>query len=228
MPPQETSFKKLLDIPVHYDRLPAPDGYGSQGKSRTFGCRNKLKSTLEDCFQELFNVWPRELPSIILTAGTIGDGGGEHGQGFAFDLDGFYWGDQKFMMLYYPSDRVFYLGINAHLFLYFTQVLSYHYPNHADHFHLDFKSSNKYKPESNAQTFFVQACLRYLFNQELGKTGKENDGVDGIYGSDTEAALNSVLKILKIDKITTASGWKKFLLNCRERAFSPVVAMASK
>src|SRR5262245_14271186 len=101
MAPTETSFNSLLGIPVHYDRLPPPDGYGSKGRSRTFRCTNQLKSTLEECFEELFEVWNRERPTLILTAGTIGDGGGEHGQGRAFDLDGFYWGDQNFMMLFY-------------------------------------------------------------------------------------------------------------------------------
>jgi hypothetical protein len=217
----EASFKKLVDVPVHYDRLDPPNDYGSKGKSRMFKCTNKLKTTLEDCLGGLFEVWNREEPSIILTAGTIGDGGGEHGRGLAFDLDGFYWGDQKFMMLFYPTDRVFYLGINAHLFLYFSQVLSYHYPRHDDHFHVDFNFSFKFRPDSNAQTFFLQACLKYLFNQDLGGTGIENDGVDGIFGSDTKRALEAVLKDLGFrGQLTTVAGWKRFLLICRERAFS--------
>ncbi|MCI0538480.1 MAG: hypothetical protein L0Z50_25005 [Verrucomicrobiales bacterium] len=221
MPAHETSFKKLVDVPVHYDRLDPPDGYGSKGKSRTFKCTTKLKSTLEDCFEDLFQFWNREKPSIILTAGTIGDGGGAHGKGLAFDLDGFYWGDQKFMMLFYPTDRVFYLGINAHLFLYFSQVLSYHYPRHDDHFHVDFNFSFKFRPESNAQTFFLQACLKYLFGKDIGNTGIENDGVDGIFGHDTETAVNQVLTGLGITGgVTNAAGWKKFLLVCREKAFS--------
>ena len=112
----ETSFKTLVDVPVHYDRLPPPLGYGSKGKSRNFECRHKLKRGLEECFKELFEIWGRDTPSIILSAGTIGDGENAHGQGFAFDLDGFYWGDMKFMMINFPADREFYLGINAHLF----------------------------------------------------------------------------------------------------------------
>ena len=57
MPANEASFKTLVGVPVHYDRLSAPFGYGSKGKSRTFQCRNKLKSTLEKCFAELFEIW---------------------------------------------------------------------------------------------------------------------------------------------------------------------------
>jgi hypothetical protein len=53
MPATEASFKKLVDVPVHYDRLPAPFGYGSKGKNLRFECRNKLKNALESCFEEL-------------------------------------------------------------------------------------------------------------------------------------------------------------------------------
>jgi hypothetical protein len=221
MPANETSFKTLVDIPVHYDRLRPPFGYGSKGKLRNFECRKKLKNTLEDCFKELFALWGRDAPSLILSAGTIGDGENAHGQGFAFDLDGFYWGDLKFMMIDYPADREFYLGVNAHLFLYFSQVLSYHYPNHRDHFHVDFNFSSKFRPESNAQTFFLQACLKYVFDRDIGNTGADKDGVDGIFGGDTEAVLKQVLKDEGLPaKITTESGWRKFLLRTRERAFA--------
>ena len=215
----EASFKKLVDIPVNYDRLPAPLGYGSKGRNQTFQCRNRLKTTLERCLAELFQLWGRDAPTIILTAGTIGDGENAHGQGFAFDLDGFYWGDQKFMMISYPSDREFYLGINAHLFLHFSQVLSYHYPNHADHFHVDFNFSFKFRPESNAQTFFLQACLKYIFDRDLGNTGTERDGVDGIFGGTTESVLKKVLQDEGLGAITSQNGWRKFLALTRQRAF---------
>jgi hypothetical protein len=125
------------------------------------------------------------------------------------------------MMISYPTDREFYLGINAHLFLHFSQVLSYHYPNHQDHFHVDFNFTFKFRPESNAQTFFLQACLKYIFGRELGNTGPEKDGVDGMFGGDTEAALKKVLRDEGLPAtITTEAGWRKFLLLTRERAFS--------
>jgi hypothetical protein len=220
MPANEASFRALANVPVHYDRLAPPFGYGSKGRSRQFFCRAKLKTALEKCFKDLFDVWGRDKPSIILTAGTLGDGANAHGQGFAFDLDGFYWGDQKFMMIGYPSDRQFYLGINAHLFLYFSQVLSFHYPNHADHFHVDFNFSFKFRPESNAQTFFVQACLKYVYDREMGNTGVERDGVDGIFGGDTKAVLKKVLTDEGLPaNLGTQAGWRKFLLRTRERAF---------
>jgi hypothetical protein len=220
MSAKETSFTALAGVPVNYDRLPPPHNYGTTGQPRTFFCTNKLKATLDRCLSDLFQVWGRNEPSLILSAGTTGDGGGEHGRGLAFDLDGFYWDHDNFMMLEYPSNRPFYLGINAHLFLYFSQVLSYHYPNHSDHFHADFNFSYRYRTSSNAQTFFLQACLAYLFDKNLGKTGIEKDGVDGLFGSNTKQALLEVLEELELDDaLTTTAGWKAFLEICRKRGF---------
>lgn len=218
----EASFDRLVNIPVHYDRLDPPLGYGSEGDPRTFHCRNKLKDTLERCFDDLFTEWGRGSPTIILTAGTTGDGGGAHGQGYAFDLDGFYWNEGRFMMNEYPSDRRFYIGINAHLFMYFSQILSYHYPKHQDHFHMDFNFSYTFRPASNAQTFFLQSALKYIFGKDIGHTGPESDGVDGVYGSATKPAVLEVLAELGLSGqggLTAKSVWEQFLLECRARAF---------
>ena len=152
MSANETSFTHLDSVPVHYDRAAPPNGYGSKGKPGTWGCRHKLKDALDACFTELFDLWPKDKPDIILTAGTIGDGDNAHGKGEAFDLDGFWWGSESFMMDQYPSNRALYLGINAHLFLHFSQVLSFHYPGHHDHFHVDFNFSHRFRTSSNAQT----------------------------------------------------------------------------
>jgi hypothetical protein len=46
-----------------------PRQRGSKGKGRAFECRKKLKVALEKCFEELFEIWNRDNPSIILTAG---------------------------------------------------------------------------------------------------------------------------------------------------------------
>lgn len=222
MPAAEVSFCTLAGVPLHYDRLPAPNNYGSKGVAKSFGGRKVLRDTLESCLSDLFGRWGRGTPTIILTAGTIGDGKNAHGQGYAFDLDGFYWGNAKFMMKSYPQDRPFYVGINAHLFLYFSQVLSYHYPGHADHFHVDFNFSFKFRPESNAQTFFLQSALRHLFDQDIGKTGAEKDGVDGIYGGATKSAATAVVKQLGLagqGGLGTPAVWKTFLKACRDLAF---------
>lgn len=222
MPAKETSFSELAGVPVHYDRLDE-DAYGTKGIPYVFHCTNRLKNTLTICLNELFNRWPHGQPELILSAGTVGDGENQHGKGLAFDLDGFYLSSERFMMDEYPNHRLEYIGINAHLFLYFPQVLSYHYPNHRDHFHVDFNFSMAYRTASNAQTFFVQSALVYLFDQDLGTYGTEKDGVDGIYGDVTRTTTLKVLKTLNLDGqggLTEKKVWKEFLTQVRDRCFS--------
>jgi hypothetical protein len=116
MSASETSFTSLAGVPVRYDRLnDAP--YGSEGKVRTFECREKLKKALETCMADLFSVWGRDQPSVILSAGTLGDGKNAHGQGYAFDLDGFRWEGKRFMMNEYSQDRRY---ISASMLIYFS------------------------------------------------------------------------------------------------------------
>ena len=219
----ETTFDRIAGVPVHYDRLDPPKHYGSKGDHRSFDCRQKLKDALDECLESLFERWSRGTPTIILTAGTIGDGHGAHGNGYAFDLDGFYWGDERFMMDEYPADRKFYNGINAHLFLHFPQVLSYHYPSHHDHFHVDFNFSHRFRPDSSAQTFFVQSCAVYLYGKDIGSSGTEDDGVDGDWGNKTKDAIVEVLGELGLSGqggLTETNVWKEFLVKSRDRAFS--------
>lgn len=219
----DTSFDRLAGVPVHYDRLPPVYPYGSKGDQRQFSCKQLLQDTLTTCFDELFEAWNKGKPSIILTAGTTGDGGGAHGQGYAFDLDGFYWGEEKFMMNEYSADRVFYNGINAHLFLHFSQVLSFHYPGHHDHFHVDFNFSHRFRTSSNAQTYFVQSCVVYIYGKIIGSTGVESDGVDGVWGADTKNGVRDVLQELGLSGqggLTKPDVWKEFLRLTRDRAFA--------
>lgn len=223
MPARETSFTSLAGVPVHYDRLPPDAKYGSKGKSYTFYCTHKLKDQLELCFAELWPLLPDGTPTIILCAGTTGDGDNAHGRGLAFDLDGLWWGEKRLMMDEYPQSRIVYLGINAHLFLHFSQVLSFHYPRHHDHFHVDFNSSYRYRTSSNAQTFFLQSALRYVFGHDLGSTGIENDGVDGIWGPTTKNALGETMRDIGLSGqggLGKSDVWFAFLRELRKRCFS--------
>jgi len=188
MASKEISYDHVANIPLHYDRK-EPFVYGTKGKLQTFESTKRLKTALEAAFADLFAKWQLGKPDIILTAGTIGDGMNAHGKGLAFDLDGFVFGDRIFLMDSYPRNRLLYIAINAHLFGHFTQVLSYHYPLHRDHFHVDFNFTRRYRPESNAQTFFVQSAIKYVGGADIGKTGPEKDGVDGVYGESTRKGI---------------------------------------
>jgi hypothetical protein len=221
MSSREVSFTALAGVPVHYDR--GPHEYGTIGRPRSFDCTRRLLDELNACLTGLFGAWSLARPDVIMTAGTIGDGENAHGQGLAFDLDGFAFGTRIFTMDSYPRNREVYIGINAHLFLHFPQVLSYHYQGHRDHFHVDFNFTKRYRPESNAQTFFVQMVLKYILGLDIGRTGLERDGVDGIHGTGTRNAILAGIAALGLPAGTdlkTLPGWRAFLLAVRTRAFA--------
>lgn len=217
----ETSYNRVANIPLHYDRDP-PLGYGTKGELKTFQSTNRLKSGLDQCLTDLFFAWQLGVPDIILTAGTIGDGMNAHGRGLAFDLDGFVFGDKVFRMDSYPKNRELYVAINAHLFLHFTQVLSYHYPGHRDHFHVDFNFTRRYRPESNAQTFFVQSAVKYIGGVDIGKTGPEKDGVDGIHGEGTRKGIAATVTGLGLtgSDLKVPANWIAFLEAVAAKGFA--------
>jgi len=219
--PREVSFKSLSDVPVHYDR--DPGAYGTRGRPYTFRCTARLRDTLEACMSSLFDEIPYGKPEVITSAGTIGDGDNAHGKGQAFDLDGLFWSDNQLVMDDFFDQKFLYLGINAHLYLYFPQVLNFYYPNHHDHFHVDFNFSRRFRPESNAQNYFLQAALRYVYDEEIGRHGQHGDGVDGVHGPSTQRATADVLKDLGLrgrGGLSTTRVWDEFLTKTRAAAFS--------
>jgi hypothetical protein len=233
-PAREVSFTTLAGVDVHYDR--DLGAYGTRGRPYVFKCQARLRDALEACFEELFKLLPEGKPNLITSAGTIGDGENAHGLGLAFDLDGLFWDNTSFVVRDFFVQKYLYLGVNAHLFRHFPQVLNYYYPQHDDHFHVDFNFSFRYRPESNAQTYFLQASLKYVFDEELGRHGIHRDGVDGVHGEATRRALGRVLAALPLKTkggLTTKDGWFEFLEHARQRAFdraahdsSPTVPVA--
>lgn len=219
---RETAIETLDGVPVHYDRLDPPNGYGSRGVARRFECTQRLKDAIEACMADLFRNWTRGRPTIILSAGTIGDGENQHGQGLAFDLDGFWWTDSNWTADQYPANRPFYNGLNAHLFMHFPQVLSYHYRGHRDHFHVDFVGTMDFRPGSQAQAFFVQSALRYIYGIDIGNTGPESDGVDGDYGRTSRAAASRALETIGHPgkALTDAGMWAAFVADVRRRGLA--------
>lgn len=217
---REISYDRIADVPLHYDR--GARGYGTTGEPRTFASTKKLKVALDRCFASLFEAWRLGRPDILLTAGTLGDGRNAHGQGLAFDLDGFVFGKRVFRMDSYPRNRQLYVALNAHLFGFFTQVLSWHCPGHRDHFHVDFNFSARYRPESNAQTFFVQAAIVHVVGIPLGGTGVEKDGIDGIYGPGTRAGLDKAIGVLGLKgaDLRVSASWKAFLEAVKAKGFA--------
>jgi hypothetical protein len=67
--------------------------------------------------------------------------------------------------------------------------------------------------------FFVQGCLRYLFDEDIGGFGPDKDGVDGIFDGHTQQALYRVLRAHELTALHTEDEWMQFLMICRDAAF---------
>ena len=82
--------------------------------------------------------------------------------------------------------------------------------------------SARYRPESNAQTFFVQAAIAHVAGIPLGRTGVEKDGVDGIYGPGTKAGLDKAIGVLglKGTDLRVSASWKAFLDAVKAKGFA--------
>ncbi len=220
-----TNFKTLAGIPVWYHNIDSGNETISE-KEREFPCSEKLAATLEDCFTELFEIWPLPKPKAILSMGSLGDGKGQHGTGNAFDLSGFVMQDGSVIRVLDYQEWVHLLnGINAHLFSYFPQVLSHFYPKHSDHFHVDFNNStrNHYRNGSDAQTFFIQAILRHTYGRDLGGGGRYRDGIDGKNGGHTKQSLDAILHLLLLTGgggLENSQVWRAFLSHARADSFA--------
>ena len=93
-------------------------------------------------------------------------------------------------------------------------MLNYDYnAAHEDHFHFDDGTSVKFKRDARSHVLYLQHCLVKLFNQNVGQAG-----VDGVYGGDTEAALNRVRRDLGIGGLSNKQNWLSFLSACGDAA----------
>ena len=65
--------------------------------------------------------------------------------------------------------------------------------------------------------------MKYLFGKDIGQTGPEHDGVDGVYGSATKPVVAEVLEEIGLSgTLTTGAVWREFLLECRKGpSFNP-------
>lgn len=205
-------FKKLAAVPVHYARPPiAP--YATRGKSYRFYTTEPFELKLTRCFEELWNVCPLGKAEVITSAGAYVNKSGYHGKGRAFDLDAIFWKQRDFVTLNYPSDSVFYLGIEAIIRRHFGTVLNFLYNKaHRDHFHIDDGTAIKFSSQSTSRVLFLQAALTHIHDIPVL--------IDGLYGPQTISATKDALKAIDSSgKIENTSTWKKFLLSTAEVAF---------
>ncbi len=165
MPQPSDSFTQLASVPVHYDRDSASD-YGTRGRPHTFRCATALKNSLERCFNELWQRSSLGRAEVITSAGTFANRPASlHSTGRAFDLDGIFWPARSFVALRYPTDTVFYLGIESVLRKHFGVVLNHNFNSaHHDHFHLDNSNPLGFNPSSRSKVLYLQAALTHMFD----------------------------------------------------------------
>lgn len=208
-------FTELSGVPVHYARPPlAP--YATRGKPYRFHVIESFEQELEAFFGELWEVCPLGQAEMITSAGAYVNKSGYHGRGRGFDIDAIFWPERDFVTLDYPSDPVFYLGVEAILRKHFGTVLGFIYNRaHQDHFHIDNGTSVKFTTSSTSRVLFVQAALTHVLDISVS--------IDGQYGSQTSAAIKKALKNMgSTGELGNKSTWKKFLNHIAERAFKQV------
>ncbi len=215
-------FTTLNGIPVHYDRPPeAP--YGSRGIEYDFYATQELESKLDACFAELEAVCPRGRPEVITSAGAwVDKPDSYHATGEAFDLDGIHWADEKFICLDFPSDRRFYLGVDAVLRKNFPTVLNYYYNQlHHDHLHMEPSGQMEFNKQAPSEVFFLQAALTYVLNIPVA--------IDGDWGPETAGGTARALHELNISgELEDLETWTQFLTAISTRAFGEVIPSTAK
>jgi len=206
-------FTEITGVPIHYARPPVAP-YATRGKSYRFYALKDFEDQLTACFTELWQICSLGKPEVVTSAGTYVDKVGYHGKGRAVDIDAIFWQSRDFVTLDYPSDPVFYLGVEAILRRHFGTVLNYLYNvDHRDHFHIDNGSPVKFIRSSRSRVLFLQAALTYIFDLPLL--------IDGIYGENTTSATNKALEESGISgDIDTVNVWTGLLLAIAEKGFA--------
>jgi hypothetical protein len=208
-------FNSLDGVPLRYDRSTSTS-YGTVGIPYNPYSRKSFIDKLEACFKELFQVCPLGKPNHILSGGAWTQKPGMHGQGRAFDLDGLLWDDYRFVTVEYPSQKKFYLAVDAVLRKHFGIVLNYKYNRaHEDHFHIDDSVTTSFSKHSKSKVLALQMGLTHVHGNEVI--------IDGIWGSQTLNAVNDVLDDLDIQQpITQKAGWFKYLDATATKGFADV------
>lgn len=213
-------FTEIAGVSTHYARPPVAP-YGTLGKPYTFYSTLEFEQKLTPCFEELWETCPLGAAEIVTSAGTWVDKPGFHGFGQAIDVDGIFWTKRDFVTLDYPSDPVFYLGVEAIFRKHFGTVLNYLYNiDHRDHLHIDDGTEVAFYSYSRSRVLFLQAALTHVFDIPVY--------IDGIYGNQTETAAKEALeRIRSSGNIKNKRTWKMLLSNIAKEAFKHTITELS-
>lgn len=209
-----TTITQILGIDLHYARYTL-EMVGTIGQPNTFQVEDQFLGELTDCFEELFNECPLGKPNVITSAGTyVNRPGTMHNQYRAFDLDAIFWDNYTLNSSDFHYDPVLYLGIDSFLRKHFVNVLNYFFDKpHEDHWHIDNDGTVDYRTDSEASTYYLQLISTHIYENPIT--------IDGIFGPQTEGAINYILDLLNLSgQITNASTYKALLTKTGKIAFA--------
>jgi len=206
------SFKELGGVPVLYDRL-SEGHYGVMGVEHDFRAVPEFVEKLDIMFQEIWTLTGMQA-KVILSAGAYVGKPGWHGRGQAFDLDAIHWRGKHFIAnLHKEENAAFYLGIESVIRKHFGTVLDFYYNKaHRDHFHFQDDGRDFFR-KSHSQVLYTQACCVYVY--------KEVIEIDGIWGPQTEEAVQRVLDSIHLDD--TNNWWTAFVSESARRGLEGVI-----
>jgi hypothetical protein len=195
--------------PLLYDRS-APHHYGKTGIPFRPFVNPAFAGECEKCFEDLV-ARLAENANLGVTAilsggvGRAGTGTSLHHKNRAFDLDGLLFGaEDPWVATSFPQRPQLYLGIEAVLRMHFGTVLSFDYNKaHEDHFHFDNGTQLGFKTAAKSHVIFVQNVIALVHGISIVR--------DGLWGSETDSALRSLLARLGVGPVSKAANWQEFL-----------------
>ncbi|MFD1329436.1 extensin family protein [Mycoplana ramosa] len=213
-----TRVESIAGLPLYYDRFNGTS-YGRHAVAmRPFidndflhqctACFSGMQAVLSKHGLEIGQIWSGGV-------GRSGAGVSYHHRNRAFDLDALIFTDgSRWVADTFPARPFLYLAIEALLRLHFGTVLNHDYNQaHRDHLHFDNGTAPRFKRDARSHTLFVQHALVKLFNQSVGEAG-----ADGVFGPETEQALNRVRRNLGIGSFGDKANWFAFLQETADAA----------
>lgn len=206
-----TRVDRISGLPLYYDRFNG-NSYGRTAVpmrpyidanflAQCTACFDDLKTVLASGEFDITQIWSGGV-------GREGSGTSYHYKNRAFDLDALIFADgTRWVANTFPERPFLYLAIEAVLRLHFGTVLNHDYNKaHEDHLHFDNGTAPRFKRDARSHVIFVQYALAKLFNQSVGDAG-----ADGVFGPETEQALNRVRRQLGVGSLSENENWFAFL-----------------
>lgn len=196
--------------PMLYDRT-IPEHYGKTGVPFNPFMNTEFAKQSDLCFAELVELLETGLNrkvTKILSGGVsrAGSGTSLHHKNRAFDLDALLFDDgSNWVATSFPKRPHIYLAIEAVLRRHFGTVLSFDYNKaHEDHFHFDNGTALGFKRHAKSHVIFIQNALVFVYQLKVGR--------DGVWGGETDGALDILLGRLGIGGISDKANFSRFLL----------------